>query len=131
MAISATDFPASGLTCIWAPPLALDAGVFAINSPATGVVSGLTDFAVTITNFGIDTLTSATIGWSVNGVTQAPHAWTGKIGLGQTKGPDTIGAYTFTTQGAYVIKAWTYSPNGGTDGNTANDTVAKTVYVMG
>ncbi|MGD0711831.1 MAG: hypothetical protein ABR968_11715, partial [Bacteroidales bacterium] len=134
VAISLTVYPTPGLIYRWTPPLALDAGVTIINSPSTATssaVSGLNKIAVTVKNFGTSTLTSATVDWTVNGAAQTPYSWTGSLTLNQTSGPDTIGAYTFTTPGIYTIKAWTTAPNGGTDLNNSNDTMTKVVYVAG
>jgi hypothetical protein len=130
MTISATVFPASGLTYIWTPPLANDAGVITINSPASVVSSGLQKVAVTLQNFGTDTLRTATIGWSINGTAQVSHLWVDSIASGATSGPDTIGTYSFTS-GNYTIKAWTVNPNGVTDLNNTNDTATKIIYVQG
>jgi hypothetical protein len=134
VAISATIYPPVGLTFTFTPPIvtANDAGLTVINSPNTPVTLGNNKVAVTIKNFGASNLTAATIAWRVNGTLQTPFTFT-NAGLAQnaTYGPDTIGTYNFATAGAYIIKAWTESPNGSTDGNHANDTITKTVYAQG
>jgi len=128
--ISTTVFPTPGLIYHWAPPLAKDAGVIAINSPGAAISAGLQNIAVTLQDFGTDTLKNVTIGWSVNGATQTPHAWTGLVAHNATNGPDTIGTYTFVS-GTYIIKAWTHNPNGTADLNNVNDTTTKSVFVQG
>jgi hypothetical protein len=132
--LSTTVYPASGQTFRFTPPpvLALDAGIIAITSPTTPVPVGNNNVLVTVKNFGTTNLTSASIGWSVNGVPQTSYAYTNP-GLVQnaTDGPITIGSYNFTTSGSYTIKAWTSNPNGGTDGYFTNDTTTKIIYVQG
>ncbi|MGD0710774.1 MAG: T9SS type A sorting domain-containing protein [Bacteroidales bacterium] len=132
VSLSNTDFPASGLTFIWTPPLPVDAGVSIINSPATVIPAGLTKVAVTVKNFGTNILTSASIGWSVNGVAQTPYSWSGNLATGATSGPDSIGTFNYTTVGSYYnIKSWTFNPNSTSDQNNLNDTAIKTIYVQG
>ena len=108
-----------------------DAGLVSIDAPAS-IVLGNSPVAVTIKNFGLDSLASASIGWSVNGIAQTPFAFTSSPGLATnaTQGPDTIGNYNFNVAGFYTIKAWTSLPNGNTDGNNANDTLVKNVFVQ-
>jgi len=130
--ISSAIYPASGLTYIFSTPVQVDAGISLINSPTTTLITkGINNIAVTIKNFGTDTLTSATIAWSVNGVSQTSKPWSGKIGIGITNGPDTLGTYNFAAPGLYTIKAWTTNPNGTADANHSNDTITKIVYVNG
>jgi len=50
---------------------------------------------VTLTNFGANTLTSATINWSVNEVVQTPFSWTGNLTIGETMEGITISSYNF------------------------------------
>lgn len=128
--ISTTVFPVTGLTYIFTPPLANDAGITLINSPASIISSGLHKVAVTIENFGTDTLRNASIAWSINGALQINHPWNGALPHNATSGPDTIGTYNFAS-GSYIIKAWSTVPNGVPDLNNSNDTATKTVYVQG
>jgi len=132
ISLSTTYLPAPGLTYIFTPPFQLDAGISAINSPVTSLVNGSTKITATIKSYGLDSIASTTIAWSVNGVLQPSYSWSGsKIGIGKTNGPDSIGMYNFLNPGLYTLKAWTESPNGSTDGNHANDTTSKIVYVKG
>ncbi|MBK0401889.1 T9SS type A sorting domain-containing protein [Adhaeribacter sp. BT258] len=103
-------------------PVANDAGVTAINAPTSPVTPGSQPVSFTLKNFGTATLTSATIGWSVNNVAQTPYSWTGSLNsLQATATPVTIGNYTFPT-GNLTLKVWSQNPNGVADGLTANDT---------
>jgi hypothetical protein len=76
-----------------------------------------------VNNYGLATLTSATINWSVDGVLQTPFAWTGSVVQGATSAPATIGSFNFSA-GSHDITAWTSGPNGGTDGDMTNDTAS-------
>lgn len=128
--LTSAIFPTSGLTYVFTPPSAVDAGITIINSPAAIITGGLQDVAVTIKNFGTDTLFDADIAWSVNGVPQTSFSWSDTLIYGASEGPDTIGTYTFTLEGNNTVKAWTENPNGNADGNNANDTTTFTVYLV-
>ena len=105
-----------------------DAGVSQIIEPVGTVISGVPlPVNVRVKNFATLNLTSAQIGWSVNGVVQTPFAWTGNLSQDQISNPVNLGQYTFSS-GAYVIKAWTHNPNGQTDQKFVNDTSTVNVY---
>ena len=109
-----------------------DAGLTAINAPSTPILPGSTPVSVTVKNYGGSPLTSASIGWSVNGVAQTSYSYTNAgLASGSTDGPVTIGNFNFPSSGFYTIKAWTSLPNGSSDADYTNDTVSKTIYVMG
>ena len=99
-----------------------DAGVSSIDSPSSNFCkTGAANVYASITNFGIAALTTASVGWSVNGVAQKAYNWTGSILTGKSDSV-IIGSYSFASGTSYSIKAWTYSPNGVTDSNPTNDT---------
>ncbi|NVO02715.1 MAG: T9SS type A sorting domain-containing protein [Bacteroidetes bacterium] len=108
-----------------------DAGISSINSPGSSTSLGIQNIQATIKNYGSNNLTSASIGWSVNGITQTSYPYS-NIGLGTnlTDGPITIGNYNFTTPGTYLFKIWTSSPNGVTDSDHTNDTITKNISVQ-
>ena len=110
----------------FAPSAAIDAGISAINSPVPPTGPGLKTVTATIKNFGTTTLTSASIGWSVNGVTQTPMNWTGSLATFATDGPLTLGSFNFP-QGLSTIKVWSANPNLSTDGFAGNDTATVTI----
>lgn len=103
-----------------------DAGVTAITSPVAPVAPGTHNVVATVTNFGSAALTSATIGWSVNGVLQTPVNWTGNLATAQSATGVAIGSFVFPA-GPSTIKVWTSSPNGQTDGFNGNDTSTVTI----
>ena len=98
-----------------------DAGITAIVSPAKPFAPGNQNVAVTLKNYGNFNLTGATINWSVNGNLQAPYTFAGSVPFNTTTNV-AIGNVNFVVDSAFVIKAWTSSPNGGIDGNANNDT---------
>ncbi len=103
----------------------LDGGMVSIDDPTSPVVPGIQNVVVTIGNFGYNTITSATINWSANGVLQPPHTWNGSAGFGQTVPGVAIGSYNF--QQPVLLKAWMSVPNGQPDPNPYNDTITKYV----
>lgn len=123
--IVGTARPASNpdIGCQQQVVVAADAGVAAWVTPAFPRCSGLQTLEVSIRNFGTAALTSATIGWSVDGAVQTPFSWTGTLAPATTSGPIAIGSFTFADLQRYNIRFWTYTPNGVADGNPANDTL--------
>lgn len=103
-----------------ATPAALDAALIGFTAPASPLCPGSSPVTVTLANFGTTTLTSATINWELNSVAQTPYAWSGSLASMATT-TVTIGSGTFSGTGSHAISATVTSPNGGTDGNTAND----------
>lgn len=107
-------------------PPPVDAGVISIDAPVSPVPGGVQQVRVSIRNFGLDPLTSATIRFEVDGVPGTPFAWTGSLASGIIEPNILIGTYSFPA-GASVIKAWTELPNGVTDPNHNNDTSETTI----
>lgn len=107
-------------------PLALDAGVTSLFSPVK-YCAGTQNVQVRVTNFGTDTLKKATINWTVNGTAQTAVSWVDTITIGQVSDPVTLGSLSLSANTPYVLKIWTSSPNGGTDGKGTNDTLRITL----
>jgi hypothetical protein len=62
------------------PSVPLDIQPFALVTPSTVVTNGIDEVvSIQMINVGTDTVTSATINWSFNGVAQTPVAWTGSL----------------------------------------------------
>ncbi len=102
--------------------VANDAGISAVDSPSGSYCRvGAANVYVTLSDFGINTLTSVKIGWSVNGISQTTYSWTGSDSTGKNIMAN-IGSYTFAANTTYSIKAWTINPDGMTDSNHTNDT---------
>lgn len=99
-----------------------DAGITSINmtNPAT---IGANLLPVTIKNFGTNTLTSANINFSVNGVPQASTfpGWTGSLAFDSSEVVPSIGGFV-VSPGITTIKAWSSLPNGIADPDNSQDT---------
>lgn len=118
--------PLGTLPCIGADefiPVGYDASITTINN--TSYCSGSQNMSVTLKNFGVVTLTSANIDWTINSNPQATYNWTGSLTQGQST---TLTLGTFTpTSGTYALTATSSSPNGNTDGNPSNDGASKSI----
>jgi len=130
--LSSTVSPPVGLVFkfIYNEAAQFDAGVIEINSPVGPfTIGGEHDIEVTILNYGLEELTSATIAWQVSGSNTEYFSWTGgPIQMGETNGPITVGSFDFQSPGG-TIKAWTELPNGQPDENPSNDTTLRNVFV--
>lgn len=104
-------------------PVANDAGLTAIVSPAIVTCALDTNIIVDLSCFGTDTLTSATLNWSLNGVAQTTSSWTGNLGQGQTDN-NVLVASNVTYSIGDIIQIWTTMPNGVPDSANLNDTVS-------
>ncbi|MEO5570637.1 MAG: M43 family zinc metalloprotease [Bacteroidia bacterium] len=105
------------------PPSVLsnDAGISGITIPAATICAAPSmDPIVTIKNWGVNALTSATINYLVDAGTVQTYSWSGNLAQSATASvtlpaiPITGGSHTFTS--------YTTNPNLGSDPNTSNDT---------
>ncbi|MFZ4401684.1 MAG: BNR-repeat neuraminidase N-terminal domain-containing protein [Bacteroidales bacterium] len=103
-------------------PLYNDAGISAIPSLAGNCPNSLLDVKVRLKNEGISNLTTATINWQLNGVTQTPYSFTGSV-VNAADILITIGQFTILANTNYTIKTWSSLPNGAADTNNTNDTL--------
>lgn len=110
------------------PPAPEDAGIVNYHGPVAPFKAGSKNVEVVLKNFGSDTLVSATINWTVNGVSQTAHSWTGSLLPGKSDTVN-IGSYTFPKVTAHNMVFWSTIPNGVTDTLNYNDTArADSVY---
>ncbi|MCP4438485.1 MAG: T9SS type A sorting domain-containing protein [Aureispira sp.] len=103
-----------------------DAGIDSIANPADNTVFCTSPFdpEVRIRNFGTSNLTSATINYQIDNGAVSTYAWTGNLApnasqlvtLPSMAGPGTGAPFTF--------RAYTSSPNAGTDNDITNDTAS-------
>lgn len=105
---------------------AADAGVSRLLSPLSPLTLGFQNVDVRIKSYGAATLTSANVGWQINGVNQTPTSWFGSLNNGDSV-THTAGVFNFATPGFYRIKAWSSLPNGVNDSLNLNDTINVTV----
>lgn len=116
-----------------------DAGISDIVSPTDKFDSYQNQSVqVRLKNFGkFYPLTSVTINWSVDGVTQTPYYWTGNLDTGQTTIVTLDPSFRFTPQapwGPFTVRAWTTDPQGTDpqantqpDGDASNDSYTKQI----
>ncbi len=102
------------------PTLNLDAGITTINAPSSNA-QGTQDVKVALTNFGLQTLDSVKIGWSVDNVGQTPFVWNGSLNVGATLSNINIGTFTFPIE-PVELKVWTERVNHLADSLASNDT---------
>ncbi len=106
-----------------------DAGILSLDAPTSLLAPGSQSVQVSIKNHGINNLDSVRVNWSVDGVAQASHSWTGgSLAPGAVAAAVNIGSYNFTL-GNPTLKIWTSNPNGNPDNNTSNDTLEVSLVV--
>ncbi len=119
-----TNRPNIKLNIVGSSELTNDIGVKHILNPTSGVVAG-NDFEVKVDlyNFGIDTIRTAQINWTYDGVSQTPYTLSSQDSImpGANKSPIILDTIT-ATLGAHHIIAWSDLPNGSGDFNYLNDT---------
>ena len=119
----------TAMGCYTSPKLPFDVMLVGLHDWASSTnANQSTDVIAKIINISsIDTLTSMTINWSLNGVNQTPYNWTGTL-LPYMN--DTINIGSFLPQSKdNTIKVWLSNPNGkGTDMNTLNDSITDFIY---
>lgn len=108
--------------------LSNDIGVYSILNPTGGVLNGASyDIDVNVKNFGIDTVTTAWVNWTFDGVAQTPYHLTDSLFADSVSNSLTLDTKN-ATSGAHIIKAWTDSVNGGYDNDISNDTATFSFY---
>ncbi|OFY04206.1 MAG: hypothetical protein A2W93_05775 [Bacteroidetes bacterium GWF2_43_63] len=113
-------------------PGAQNAGITEILSPLEHpfpIQDTIYPVIVTIRNFATDTLSKATIKWSVNGILQPSYSWTGSLLPDESISSITIGTLAFANTGNNVVEVWTTLPNDSSDSFVFNDTCTKTYFV--
>ena len=107
-----------------------DAGITNFILPTQNTVLGSQPVVVSGFNYGLDSLSSVNLGWSVNGVNQTSKALTFNPPIAPNNNfTDTISNYTYVSTSTYNLKAWTNSPNGNLDSLATNDTANTTTCV--
>lgn len=112
--------------CVIAPNVFNDAGVAQIASPSGLVCSSTINPEVELRNFGLNALTSADINYQTSGGLQT-FSWTGNLASGQST--NVVLPAIGVTSGSITITAYTSSPNGVADDNSANDQSQKALMV--
>lgn len=117
------------LTVLGTSQLALaqtnDAGVIALVQPTNPYTSsgGLQPIEVRIKNWGSNTILSVNVYWEFNGAAQPFIVYPGLPLQPGDEANVMMGNITLPVSGSHTLKFWTNTPNGVTDGDTANDTL--------
>ncbi|MEX0968201.1 MAG: PKD domain-containing protein [Bacteroidia bacterium] len=108
-------------------PAANDVGISNLDSPHT-FCAGTRNVRVTFQNYGIDTVKSLDIDWSVDGTSQTSYSWTGSVAPGNSSSSILLGSYAFSANTPYTFKIWTTDPNNSADQKPSNDTLTSTRF---
>jgi hypothetical protein len=101
------------------PPPTLDAGITAISKPIGVLCNASFSPVVTLKNFGINTLTTCSINYQLDGGTVQTYSWTGSLTTQMTA---TVSLPSMTVAlGTHTFTCMSASPNKSTDANSAND----------
>ncbi|HIO72030.1 MAG TPA: PKD domain-containing protein [Flavobacteriales bacterium] len=115
--------------CVNPTSNALDAGISAIVAPTGTSCATSISPVVTIENFGLNTLTTATINYDVDGGPNNTYSWTGSLTNGQSEDV-TLPSMTISA-GTHTFNSNTTSPNGGTDQDGSNDASSTSFTISG
>lgn len=111
------------------PSVALDAQIVSITTPSSTECDGSNiSPVVVLKNNGTNTLTSATISYTVDGGPAVNYSWTGSLSSTATTNV-TLPSFS-TGSGNHTITVTVSNPNGGSDMNTSNDTQTKNFDVV-
>lgn len=102
-----------------------DLGITFISSPLIPFTAGSYPIRVRLNNFGGNTITAATIQYSINGSAPVSYSFTGTLASCDTQTVTiTSSPISFVLGTSYTIKVWSEQPNGTADGNNSNDTIS-------
>ena len=104
----------------------MDIGITRVSEPNIPT-EGSALIQVVLQNFGQETLQNAVIHTEVNGIPKRPYVYIGPPLAPGARINLYVNTHNFQENGTYVIKSYATNPNGGTDANTANDTVSYTL----
>ncbi|MDT3740432.1 MAG: GEVED domain-containing protein [Candidatus Kapabacteria bacterium] len=101
-----------------------DCGAIGFFGPPEGFGAGTTQVRARVMNYAPKPLSSVTVNWKVDGVTQTPKTFTG-LSIKQNEYLDlNVGTFFFynkTPLGAFAVEVWTELPNNVADENPSND----------
>lgn len=102
-------------------PPPMDAGIQSIVYPTYQTLFGYdTTISVWVKNYGIDTIKSCDLEYSIAGAVQATETWTGKLASGDSIQYTFSNKYSHTFVGYYYLKVYTKLSS---DGFSQNDTL--------
>ncbi|MDT3738724.1 MAG: immunoglobulin domain-containing protein [Candidatus Kapabacteria bacterium] len=116
--------PGNDLYQVNTVPSLNDCGAIGFFGPPEGFGAGTTQVRARVMNYAPKPLSSVTVNWKVDGVTQTPKTFTG-LSIKQNEYLDlNVGTYFFynkTPLGAFAVEVWTELPNNVADENPSND----------
>lgn len=101
-----------------------DAGVLSIDS-VLARCEGNQDVYATVYNYGTNPLTSVTVNWSLNSLSQTPLVYNLNLTPGAAQ-QVLLGQATFSSAMTLDISVWTSLPNGTSDSDPTNDLAVET-----
>ncbi|GCD78719.1 hypothetical protein JCM31826_22010 [Thermaurantimonas aggregans] len=104
------------------PPPGPNPGLQAFVQPSGALCGDSADVVVRAINIGQDTVTSLTIGWSINSVSQTPVSWTGVLATG-TFVNITLGKFAINSNTLYDITATITASGPGVDTDPSNNSI--------
>ncbi len=123
----------AGWAATWSavfPPSYNNIGAISIDTPYTPC-AGTYPVDATISNFGQNQVTAATVYWSVNGSIQTPYTFSGLLDTANGAGASNIrvnlGNYAFAAGVNNLIRVWTGMPNGSFDTVPSNDSTSRSI----
>jgi len=105
-------------------PPSVDAGIFQIVNPSVNYCPGTSALDVQVVNAGLDTITTLSLNYSINGIPQTPVNFSG---LNLATAQDTtlsLGNITLLPGQLYTLQVYVATVNGVSDPNPSNDTIA-------
>ena len=107
------------------PLTGTDAAATGLLSPASPVLGGTSGQVVMrLSNYAANTITGASVGFSVNNGTPVVESWTGSLPTGQSTTHTFNTNLTLPLNQPALVKAWVNNPSPGPDINAGNDTFA-------
>ena len=99
-----------------------DIGVTALSDPAIPFCAGTHSVEVVLQNFGADTVFTANLAWTVNGVSQLSFAFNDTLIPSEAQ-QVVIGSFFFSRKSSYQLSVVSSSPNGLPDADPSNDSL--------
>jgi len=107
----------------------LDASISGIISPTGAGCSSTITPIVTLINLGLNTLTSITINYNIDGGPNSTFLWTGSLTTSNNE--DVTLPNIVVLSGTHIFNSSTSNPNGGTDQNLTNDANSQSFTING
>ena len=119
----------SSLGCF--PIFALDASISSIINPlnASSTCNNTISPKVKLINLGTTVLSSAIINYKMDALATQTLSWTGSLAI-NTSTTITLNNFSGLSTAAHTFSVWVSSPNGGSDLNSANNSLSSTFTVI-